>query len=106
MILIHKTFCEITPESAENGDFSDSGYHWENEPVTFKELIEIIECHKNSSCYPVEPSVYTWFSNDFEIECYETMTERQDSIHYSDDNSSRNVKYWVKAIRYVFNIKG
>lgn len=107
MILIHKTFCEVTPESAEIGDFSDSGFVWKNEPMTFKELVDLLENYKNASCFPIDTSIYTWFSNDFQIKWFNDCTlERQESVHYSKDNPSKNVKYWVKAIKYVFNVKG
>ncbi len=37
-IIISKTFSETTPESAEDGDFSDMGFITEHEEVTFSEL--------------------------------------------------------------------
>jgi hypothetical protein len=96
MIILSKTFSETTPESAEHGDFSNSGFEWQDVEYTFKELID--ELKNNNYCiHQLDRTI----SNDFETVCYRTMTERQFSLHYSRDNNERSVKYWKKALEYV-----
>lgn len=102
MILVNKTFCETTPESLEYSEFSNWGFLCENVEISFRELIDELEKHRNPSCFPIQSSINTWFSSDFEIENYSTMTERQESLHYSKNNNARSEKYWKKAINYVF----
>jgi len=93
MILISKTYEEITPESAEIREFSDSGFEWEDVPYTFKELIKELQNYDYAGkCATIH----------HEIIDYSTMTERSENLHYSNLNSPRSRKYWDKAINYVF----
>jgi hypothetical protein len=96
MIILSKTFAETTPEFSEHGDFSDSGFEWQDVEYTFKELIDEL---KNNNYYIRQ--LDRTISSDFEIECYRTMTQRQYSLHYSRDNNERSAKYWKKALEYV-----
>ena len=106
MILINKTYTEVTPESAEQGEFSDSGFVFEDAEYSFRELIEELEKHSQPSCSCLHNNYdNVWFSSDFEIEDYCTMTERQESLHYSRNNDARSKKYWMKAINYVYGVK-
>ena len=109
MILISKTYNTSTPESSENGDFEDSGFVFENEPCTFREVLDYLKNHRDSSCYPLRKTdnmKNVWFSSEFEIEDYATMEEKQTSIHFSSDNKSRALKWWKKAIIYSNLIRG
>lgn len=106
MILIHKTFSEVTPESAENGELSDSGFIWENAECTFKELVKLMREHPEPSCNPCQGYTFQWFSSGFSIEDYSTCAERETSIHYSRDNPEKNAKYWSKAARAAGLVKG
>lgn len=101
-ILINRCYSETTPESAADGENSDSGFISEDEQCTFRELIDYLENHPNCSCWPVNTSSHTWFKTGYSIDDYETMTERNESLHFSRNNPARNVKYWKKAIEYVF----
>lgn len=105
MILIHKTFEEITPESAEDGENSDSGFIWDNVEVGFRELVVLMKEYNESSCYPAKGDTFEWYSTGFYTECYRTGTERNQSIHYSNDNPTRNAKYWMKAARAAGIVK-
>ena len=93
MILISKTYEETTPESAEIGEFSDSGFDWEDEPYTFKELIEELKNYDYAD---------NWATVDCGIIDYDTLTYRTENLHYSHLNNPRSRKYWDKAINYVF----
>ena len=103
MILISKTYSTITPESCENGDYDDTGFIFENEPCTFREVLDYLKNHREPSCYPLRKTdnmENVWFSSGFEIEDYSTLEEKETSIHFSSDNKPRALKWWKKAIIY------
>ncbi len=104
-ILISRTYTEITPESAENGDFSDNGFISENEAVTFSELIQLMKRHPHASEYPNYGSTHVWYSTGYEVEDYGTGTERQESIHYHPHNTPNVAKYWKCAAKMAGHIK-
>ena len=101
MILVDKTFDEVTPESAETGDTSDSGFVTIGERLTFRELVRELRDHPFASCSQVSGSAYEWASTEPQTD-YRTGAERRESIHYSCDNLPRAAKYWAKAMRLVF----
>lgn len=104
-ILINKTFSRTTPESAEEGEFSETGFEWENAEVTFHELVELMESHYNPSCYPADGGIYEWYSTNFEVIDYQEMIEEETSIHYSSDNPPRKAKYWKLAAQCAGIVK-
>ena len=96
-ILIHRTYSEVTPESAENGETSDSGFIIENEPCTFRELVDYFDTHREPSCAPARGDTDEWYSSGYEVQDYSTGEERETTIHYSRKNPARMEKYWRKA---------
>ena len=98
-IIIRKTYSEITPESAEYGDFSDMGFITEREEVSFRELVELMESHTHPSCSPNDGSIDVSYSNGFYINDYSTGTEREESIHYHEDNNPQVARYWKLAAK-------
>lgn len=104
-VLINRTFDETTPESAANGEWSNSGFIAENEVCTFRELVAHMKSHRECSCGPASADWNAWFSSGFEIEDYGTMTERQTSIHLSRDNKEHALRYWRLAAIVAGNIK-
>ena len=99
-ILINRTFCEITPGSAIDGDFSDHGFIEEKEQVTFSELVTLMREHNLPSCSPDKfNSTYTWYSTDFYISDYSEGIERQESIHFCEENTINAAKYWFLAAK-------
>lgn len=100
-ILINRTFAETTPESVEIGDFSNTGFVIENEQVTFRELVKLMEEHYLPSSSLINE--HTWFSTEFYTTNYRTGAEREESIHFSRDNSSNVLKYWAKAWKIANN---
>lgn len=98
-ILINRTFCEVTPESAENGDFSDSGFIAEDEQVSFTELVNLMNECNEPSYSPNEGDINTWYSTSFYTTDYSTGTDRQESIHYSRNNTPNCAKYWKLAVK-------
>ena len=104
-ILINRTFAEITPESAEQGDFSDTGFIEQDEQVSFTELVDLMKEHNHPSCSKVDGSITTWFSTSFYTADYSTGTEREESIHFSDNNTINAAKYWKLATKAAGYIK-
>ena len=102
VLYINRTFTEVTPESAEEGDFSAIGFIEQDQPVTFRELVNYMKNH-NEASHTIDgnwhPSTDTWFTCYSFTSCYRTGTERQESIHYSSNNHPRNAKYWIWAYK-------
>ena len=98
MILINKTFSEVTPESAEDGEMSDSGFVFEDVAYGFRELVQMMRDYPQPSSMPARGNTHEWLSNDYSIEDYRTGTERQESIHYSRANPAHNARYWRLAM--------
>lgn len=101
-ILISKTFDEITPESAEDSDFSDSGFITEREEVTFRELVDLMSEHPIPSCSPDNGDTNTCYSTEYYVTDYHDLTQRQESIHYHKDNTPNAAKYWRLARKIAY----
>lgn len=97
MILVNRAYSEVTPESAEDGDISDSGMIAENAEYTFRELVAMLKDHPQASCHPARGDVFEWYSSGWHIDDYATGTEREETVHYSMSNPARNAKYWKLA---------
>lgn len=95
MIEVAITYQTVTPESAEHGDFADSGFESESEFYTFRELVEALR--NRFSDYSESPGSYsarTWASEYGEPD-YRTGNETTRSIHLKDKSKAR---YWIKAL--------
>ena len=95
MILISKTYSEVTPESAEDGEFSDLGFIYEKAETSFRELVQNLREYTETSSYPCKGTQWDWVSTGFEVSDYATGTERSESLHFAGGN----VKYWHKALK-------
>jgi hypothetical protein len=104
MILISKTYEIVTPESAENGDVEDHGFVTENEPVTFRELVDLMQQFPEPSCSPASGDYDEWLS-DYGDTDYRTGEHRRESLHYSRQNPGKNDKYWRWAMQAAGIIK-
>lgn len=100
-ILISRTYAEVTPESAENSDFSKTGFISEQEQVSFSELVGLMREHSQPSCSPNDGSPQTWYSSGFYTSDYSTGTEREESIHFHRDNTPNADKYWKLAAKFA-----
>ena len=96
MITIHRAYSEVTPESAEEGEDSDSGSIG-TESVTFRELVELMRAHPVASSYPCDGSRWDWLSS-YPEESYRDCSNRTESLHYDKDNPRSKDKYWRKAM--------
>ena len=97
MILVDRCFSEMTPESAEDGEHSDTGFLAQDEAYTFRELVRLMRDHGAASCWPASGDTCEWYSTDWDTVCYRTGTQRECSMHYSRANPERNAKYWRLA---------
>jgi hypothetical protein len=95
-ILVSQTYSRTTSESAEDGDFSETGFNFENVEYSFRELVKLMQEHPQaSSSGPVNER--TWFSSYSETIDYGTGEEEETAIHFDRENESRLAKYWAKA---------
>lgn len=100
-ILVNSYYSETTPGSAEQGENSDNGFVWVDCEITFRELVDYLKNDfTDSSDYPV--SLSSWFSTGHYVEDYRTMTEREETLHFSRSNPHYKIKYWHKAIKAVY----
>jgi len=97
MILISRTFETVTPESAEFGESDDAGFICQSEPVTFRELVELMRAHPVPSSYPCEGSRWDWLSS-YPEENFRDCSNRTESLHYDKSNPPSRDKYWRKAM--------
>lgn len=95
-ILVSETFETVT----EDGDAADSGFIYEDEPMTFRELVAWMRGGEPSS-YPSCGLPHDWVTQDQgETRAFFERGEREShSIHYSRKNPARKAKYWAKAMR-------
>lgn len=94
--LVSKTYSQITPESAEDGDFSDRGFVWQDVPYTFRELVELLESRE---WYFDGSSI----SNGWNVIDYSTMTEEEEQLHVSCP-TPRHKRYFDKALKLAGKI--
>lgn len=99
MLLISKTYSEVTPESAENGELSDTGFVFKDEPFSFRELVDELRNYSCMSSCPSDGATSEWASTHMETVDYTTGTDREESLHFSRKNPARAGKYWAKALR-------
>ena len=102
MILISKTYEIITEDSAEDGATEEAGFYFEDEPMTFRELIG--EIHRGGYCYTSSYPCYgragDWLTTETDID-YQTGERTSYSLHFSHNNNPRLERYWRKALQYV-----
>lgn len=98
MILLNRTFSEVSEESAQNGDTSDAGFIEENQPYTFKDLIDILKNHPYKSSSRVNR--WTWFETETSQDMH-SGDYRTEAVHYSRENLPSSEKYWIKAVNYL-----
>lgn len=95
-ILISRCYSEVTPESAERGDFSDRGFVYQCEPFTFSELVR--EMRDGGFC---REGGTEWLCTGYHTEDYRTGTEREETLHFCRENPERLRKWFVLAHRFA-----
>jgi hypothetical protein len=90
------TFSRVTPESAEHGDFSETGFESENVPMTLREVLGAIEREGfvNPSCWPCNVDNFSrgrvWLSTEYATVDYRTGESEERSLHI--DAAPRNLR--------------
>jgi hypothetical protein len=90
MILISRTFEIVTPESAEFGESDDAGFISQSEPVTFRELVELMRAHPVPSSSP-----WDWLSS-YPEEDFRDCSNRTESLHYDKSNPPSRERVWFR----------
>ena len=98
-LLINRCYATVTPESAENGDFEDTGLVYQDADLTFRELVQELREFTSLSSSHSTGSIGDWASTGFETSDYRTGEEREETLHFSRENPERFHKYWAKALR-------
>lgn len=94
--LVSKTYSQVTPESAEFGDFFDSGFVWQDVPYTFRELVELLDSREwDFDGYSI--------SNGWNIIDYSTMTSEEEQLHVKCP-TARHMRYFDKALKLAGKI--
>jgi hypothetical protein len=73
---VSQTYSEVTPESAIDGEFSDTGFVFEDQIYTLRELIGLIKRDGFT-----RESGSNWLTTGFSTSCYRTGTEREENLH-------------------------
>ena len=97
MIDVCCTYETWTYSAAEAGETDDRGFLWENYPHTFRELVGLMREFSQPSDYPVQPNDgrVSFSSNDEQD--YWTGGRTIRSLHLSNPDEPRQVRYWLKA---------
>lgn len=84
--LVSETYATCTPESAEHGDYEESGFEFEDTEYTFKELYEYIK----SEGYTLEGE--SLCVHPYTID-YATCTDKTTWLHINTRNN-REARYY------------
>lgn len=93
-ILVSRCYSEVTPESAENGDTSNTGFVYQAEPKIFSELVREIERDGFS-----QEGGTGWLCTGYSTQDYRTGTEREETLHCDRDQPERLHKWFWRAAR-------
>ncbi len=98
MILISRTYETWTPDDIEAGDTDSRGFEFTDEPVTFRELVDMIgrEGFFCPSCSPATGSTFEWLETEPETD-YRTGEQTTFALHFSHNNKPAAAKYWRAA---------
>ena len=95
MILIDVTFANWTPDDIDEGETFDNGYLFQDEPISFRTLVELMRGYDSASSYPADDDCWlSAFSTDIK-----TGIETIHNIHFSPKNKNRYKKYWSMALK-------
>lgn len=97
--MLFSKLTEATPESSEEGEFSDNGFLWGEDggsPCSFRELVDYIK--NDGFVYWSNSDQTGWLSTGFDIIDYSDLIEQEKSLHPQND---RSLRYLKKAFDYV-----
>ena len=90
-IIVSRCYSEVTPESAEDGDHSDTGFVYEAEEMTAQDLAQEI---RNGGFH--RDGCTEWLSTGYHTICYRTGTDREETLHFHRDNPPRMLKHFER----------
>jgi hypothetical protein len=79
-----ETYHIVTEDSAEHGDFAETGFNWEDTDYSFKEIVDYVKRH-----YSVE-SIGRWIS-DYPEQNYHDGSYTTKHLHPTNNRAKR---YW------------
>ena len=96
---ISEAYEYITPESAEHGDAEEQGFNYEDTPVTWRELVDVLENggYGEPSNWPASPGDRFWVTAYGSQDPY-TGGYTNTSLHLRETDP-RHLRYWYKACR-------
>lgn len=97
-ILVSRCYAETTPESADDGDHSDSGFVYESEPMTFSELVREIRGEGFNWCPGAD-----WLLADCGCVDFSTGTHREETLHFAHGNEPHLRKWFNLAVRFALH---
>lgn len=88
-----RCFADTTPESAEHGDYEETGIlnEWD---LTFRELVEELSSYK---CWQLTEDA-DWFTSGSYTICYRTGRDREETLHVRRP-TARHERYYQLALR-------
>lgn len=98
MIYISKTFERVTYESAEHGEAEETGFVFEDQAFTFRQLVDELREYIHTSSWPMRGSRHDWVTTESDQD-YRTGDYTSYSLHFSHINKPQNDKYWAKALK-------
>jgi hypothetical protein len=100
-ILISRTYATISPESAEHGEYEETGFLAEREEVTLRELVELLRGGRPSSSPSCgTPNEWVEYSHDTD---YRTSTETIECVHLCREQVNANAsRIW----KWAFKLSG
>ena len=102
-LLISEHYSIVTPESAANGDYDETGTIDTGTPYTFRELVQYIkrEGFLNPSCYPLNDATdvtQVWLEDGGD-EDYSTGAVTHRTLHFDYYKQPHKAKYWRWALK-------
>ena len=102
MLNILEAYAIVTPESAEQGDYDETGVLQESTPYTLRELVHYIqrEGYVNASAWPLNEATDTrhvWLE-DTGTEDYKTGAVTYRTLHFDYYSQPAKAKYWHAAL--------
>ena len=95
MILINVDYTNWTPDDSDEGGTNDNGCLYQDEPISFRTLVELMRGYDSASSYPADEN--SWLSaltTDFKSE-----VETVHNLYFSSMNKKRYKKYWMMALK-------
>jgi hypothetical protein len=108
-LLISEFYSIVTPESAEQGDYDETGTMFTQQPFTFRELVDYIEREgfAYASQYPISEAHDTaqvWLENGGTHDYYDG-SETYRTLHFDYTNAPHKARYWHLALKAAGIIK-